>query len=192
MSIRNILRGAASVFVELPPDPSKGSSDPYSPGVGVNPLPVPFQPNGPTDSAFDFEKIYRQAGIVGVPLKAEQIRGMLSRLPRNLPQETKRQMMREMLTTLGKPAGATIDSIVADASAKISALNTSAVDANKNAQKFVASAQSDIEDLHRQIAQKRQAIEASKHELTELERQCRAECERLGEVLEFFRQNKTS
>jgi hypothetical protein len=192
MSIRNILRGAASVFVELPPDLSKGSSDPYSPGVGGNALPVPSQPNGPTDSAFDFEKIYRQAGIVGAPLKAEQIRGMLSRLPRTLPQETKREMMREMLTTLGKPAGATIDSIVADAAAKISALNTCVVDANKNAENLAAATQSDIEDLNRQIAQKRHAIETSKRDLTELERQCLAERQRLGEVLEFFRQEKPS
>ena len=174
MSIRNILRGAASVFVELPPDPSKGSLDPYSSGSRANPLPASTPPDGSVASAFDFEKIYRQAGIVAVPLKAEQIRGMLSRLPRNLPQETKRQMMREMLTTLGKPAGATIDSIVADASDKISALNTAVVDANKNAENLVAATQLDIEDLHRQIAQKQQAIEASKRQLTELERQCLA------------------
>jgi hypothetical protein len=188
MSIRNVMRNAARIFVEMPSDPSPTTPPPANPPT---PAVTPVYPNSIAAATvplpgikIDFEDIYRQSGVIEPPLNAEKICDMLLRLPPNLPQDTKRQMMREMLTTLGKPAGATIESIVADASAKISAL-TKHIDDSKT-QTGVAAIQAEIAALQAQIAQKKQSLELSRREQAEVERQCGAECKRLSEVLNFF------
>lgn len=181
MSIKNAMRRAARIFVELPDDSAAAPSaaaGPMSFGVSA-PTPQPASP-------VDFQDIYRQAGISEAPLPAERIHDMLASLPANLDSETKRQLIGQMLTTLGKPEGATLQSIAADASTKIQALSAHLEKAQNEAAAWRVSAQSEIDNLEAQIEDKRKAIEASEQEQVDLAQQCRAESKRLNDVLEFF------
>lgn len=191
MSIKNVLRTMGSVFVvlpEQPPDPSQpGKSDGNSVPQLISPNLVSSRPAAAAPGTVDLAEIYRQAGLPAVPLSAERIRDMLARSPADLSAATKRQMMLEMLNTLGTPVGATIDSIIADATSKISALNNHIATAKADADRLIADAQSEIANLKKEIEEKRQEADRARREQEDTDRECRAEVKRLNDVLDFLR-----
>lgn len=187
MSIRDVVKKTARIFVEMEPDPKSPNS------------PVPGQPNdghisdkssgsgNPSAAPINLAAIYTQAGIPDAPLKAEEMCGMLSRLSPNLEPEIKRQMIREVLFTLGKSEGATMESVVLDASAKISALKAYVDKSEQQAAAWRATTQSEIDALQEEIKNKRKALDGSRQEQINLAQQCAAETKHLNDLLQFLR-----
>jgi hypothetical protein len=138
------------------------------------------------DGKTDFALIYKQAHLPDSPFTAEQMLDMLNSLPQELPLDTKRQTVKVTLTSMGKTLGVTPETIVADASRKLSALNAYVEQLTKQTTEFVSSAEKEIADLLARIEEKRSAILAAKNQQSESTKLCSAESDRLDDVLEFF------
>ncbi len=134
----------------------------------------------------DFAAIYRAAKLAETPFGAEQMLETLGSLPAELPLETRRATVRAMLSTLGKSTGATPETVVADASRKLAALESFESYMAKKTADAVAQNENEIGELEKQIDAKREAIQKSKGELLQVSRGCEAESDRLDDVLEFF------
>jgi hypothetical protein len=143
-------------------------------------------PSTSGDKPLDFPAIYRAAKLPETGFGAEQMLETLASLPAELPLETKRITVRAMLGTLGKTTGATPESLVADASRKLAALNSFVGFMDKKTGESVAQNESDIAALQAQIEDKRTAILSAKTELARVHQGCELEADRLDDVLEFF------
>ena len=228
MSLRDAMRKAAGLLVELPPEEGstqeaqdaaaeaelnslyanleKHDAPPGDvPAVPVNDTKTVEQivreSEGPNldeikstaatapidpDGAVDFAAIYQSANLPAAPFSAEQMLDMLASLPPELPLDTKRQTVKVTLGALGKTMGATPETIVADASRKLAALNAAVENLSQQSNEFVAGAEAEITALQAQIEEKRQAMQAAKHKLVKLTQGCDIESNRLDDVLEFF------
>ncbi len=160
-----------------------------SEGPNLEDVKVPAEAPPPVmkpDGTVDFGAIYTQAALPAVSFTAEQMLGMLGSLPPELPLDTKRQMVRVSLDSMGKAIGATPDTIVADASRKLAALVDYSENVSKQTVEFITTAELEIAALQSQIEEKRKAIEAAKQKQGQIARMCEAESDRLDDVLEFF------
>lgn len=227
MSLRNAMRKAAGLLVELPPEePEAPSASPLSAddlpdlelpdnarlgtapynstpktieeivreadGPDLDQVKVDeAQLTAPTSSFvsgnnIDFAAIYRAANLPPAPFAAEQMLETLASLPADLPLETRRLTVRAMMSTLGKTMGATPESVVADASRKLAALNSFASFMERKTGESVTTLEQEIAALEAQVDAKRTAILAAKAELAKVNQGCEAESDRLDDVLEFF------
>jgi len=139
-----------------------------------------------TDLSVDFAGIYRQANLPSVAFTAEQMMGMLSELPTELPLDTKRRTVKVTLNTMGKSVGATPETIVADAYGKRTVLAAYVDSVSRQTEKLVASAEAEIARLRVQIEDKRVAIEVAQNKQVRAVQMCQAESAKLDNVLEFF------
>lgn len=221
MSLRNAMRKAAGLLIELPPEEAQPSLEgmpnlelpPESrlSGVAYRATPktiedIVRETEGPdldevkvdeaqiesptasfiTGDKIDFAAIYRAANLPTAPFAAEQMLEALASLPPDLPLETRRVTVKAMLATLGKTMGATPDSVVADASRKLAALNSFAGFMNRKTNESVSNLEKEIADLGAQVEAKRAAIQTARAELAKVTGECEAESDRLDDVLEFF------
>lgn len=143
-------------------------------------------PSTSADKPLDFPAIYRAAKLPETGFGAEQMLETLASLPAELPLETKRMTVRAMLGTLGKTTGATPETLVADASRKLAALNSFTGFMDKKTGETVAQNETEIAQLQAQIEEKRSAILNAKTEIARVHQACELESDRLDDVLEFF------
>lgn len=134
----------------------------------------------------DFSAIYRAANLPTSAFGAEQMLETLQSLPSELPLETRRATVKAMLSTLGKATGATPESVVADASRKLAALESFESYMARKTSEAVAKHDAEIAELETQIDAKREAIQKIKGELSKVQNGCEAESDRIDDVLEFF------
>ncbi|BCM94337.1 hypothetical protein IAD21_06244 [Abditibacteriota bacterium] len=138
------------------------------------------------NTPLDFAAVYRAAKLPEENFGAEQMIEMLVSLPAELPLDTKRATVRAMLGTLGKTTGATPETLVADASRKLAALNSFAQFMEKKTTDSIAQNEQTIAELQAQIEEKRTAILNARNGLTRVMKDCELESDRLDDVLEFF------
>jgi len=216
MSLRDQLRKAASLFVEVAPDPepvaamadvnadaeaSDNIATPppvtktvedivqQAPGPNLADITAPKPPSMPPpagEGTIDFSSLYKSAGLPDASFTAEQMIDMLTTLPQELTLEVKRQTVKASLGSLGKSIGATPETIVTDASRKLAVLAAYTDNVEKDTKQFCAASEEEITRLQQQIADKRKAVEAAKQHYTQVSTLCHAEGERLDTVLEFF------
>ena len=138
------------------------------------------------DVNVDFAGIYGQANLPSVAFTAEQIVGMLSELPAELPLDTKRRTVKAALNTMGKSVGATPETIVADANRKRAVLASYIDSISRQTETFVKDAEEQVAALQAQIEDKRVAIQTMQNKQVRAVQLCQAESTKLHEVLEFF------
>ena len=138
------------------------------------------------DAEVDFSTIYRQANVPAAPFTAEQMLEMLSTLPPELSLSAGRQMLSNLLKTMVKTIHATPESIGADASHKIEALDSYAKSLSKQTASMITGAEREIAAMQAQIEERQRAIEVAQGKLTQVLQVCQAESNRLNAVLEFF------
>ena len=206
MEIREKLRRAAGLFVELPPEerPPRQSAgheaapalpprtveqlvrDTDGPNLDEIRVSTAAAPQVAPDGKTDFGTIYQHAGLPAAPFSAEQMLDLLTSLPTELPLETRRQTVKVTLGAMGKSIGATSDTIVADASRKMAALAAYTDSLKAQTTDLVAGAERDIATLQAQIEEKRRAVTSAQQALTQATQSCSAESDKLDDVLEFF------
>jgi len=206
-SLREKLRKAAGLFVDLPPEQRRSESygateeepahramtveqlvkDSEGPNLDEITVPAaselpPVAPDGPAD----FAAIYAQAGLPAAPFTAEQAVEMLKSLPGELPLAMQRQTMTVALNAMGRSIGATPETIVADASRKLAALTAYTDNLSRQTSQTIVAAEDEIKALQVEIEAKRQEIAAAQQRLANAVSVCHAESDRLDDVLEFF------
>lgn len=174
-SIEQIVREAKGPNLdEIKVDETQISANPSAPGGILS------------GDKIDFAAIYRAAKLSESAFGAEQMLETLHSLPPELPLETRRATVRAMLSTLGKATGATPESVVADASRKLAALESFESFMAKKTADSVARSEKKIGDLEKEIATERQAIERARGEQLKVSTGCENESHRIDDVLEFF------
>jgi hypothetical protein len=224
MGLKDALRKAAGLLVELPPEGAPAAPSPDSdaqlekifdqfaqkqggdagsartvdeivkgtdgPSLSEIAVPASGVEGAITETGgVDFQAIYAQAGLPTAPFTAEQMREMLASLPQELPLETKRQTVNATLGTMGKTMGLTPETLVADASRKLSALGSFVESLTKQTQEFVSATDAEIRALEAQIEEKKSAIQAAKQKQARVAQLCDEESDHLDDVLEFFSQD---
>jgi len=158
-----------------------------TPGPNLDEIKVEApQPPAAPGGAVNFPEIYRQAKLPTSAFTAEQALDMISALPAELPIEAKRQTVKITMGAMGQATGVNAESVVADASRKLAALNSYADDLNRRTADYVAATQLEISQLESKIAEKRKLIEETRGMLDRAVHACDAESDRLDDVLEFF------
>lgn len=212
MELRDRLRKAAGLFVELPPEEHSPASSQFAPaseprpaapppartveqivresdGPNLDEIQVPHHAAPPAprpDGTTDFADIYAHAGLPAAPFSAEQMRDLLTSLPAELPLNTRRQTIKVTLDAMGKSLGATADTIVADASRKMAALSAYADSVSQQTASQVAQAQREIAALQAQVEEKKQAAALAQQHLAQTLQVVHTEGDKLESVLEFF------
>jgi hypothetical protein len=210
MEFRDRFNKALGLFVEMPAGQDGRIEAPHSDDASATPEPqvqtveeLVRQSDGPnldeisvadagievkagSDGSVDFGPVYRKASLPDAPFTAEQMLDLLGSLPSDLPIETRRQTVKVTLGTMGKSIGATQETIVADASRKLAALTSYAGALSGETKERVAAAEKSIQDLQNQIEAQRRDIAAAKSSMESTLEFCRAESNRLDDVLEFF------
>src|SRR6476646_6611848 len=115
-----------------------------APGPNLDEIKAAVLPANTAPSDIKPPQIYESAGLPPVPFTAEQMLDMLASLPAELPLDTKRQTVKVTLGALGKTMGATPETIVADASRKLAALNAYIDHLSKQTDGFVAKSEQEI------------------------------------------------
>lgn len=138
------------------------------------------------DGKINFAEIYKIASLPAAPFSAEQMLDLMKSLPAELPLETRRQTVKVTLSALGKTMGASPETIVADASRKLAALEACVAGAQKSTQAASTKAETEIAELQKQIAARQKEIETARQKLLQLTQGCEAQSHELDEVLEFF------
>ena len=221
MGLRDAMRKAAGLLVQLPPEgdnenrgpagvdgtqeeidrilagnaPSENAGEaktvaqivregegPNLEEIRIEDAPVSSEPGAP----MDFQAIYNAAKLPASPFSAEQMLEMLQSLPSELPLDTKRQTVKVTLASLGKTMGASPETIVSDASRKLTALNAYIEHLTRRVDEFTAVEEKQIAEMQTKIEEKRKGIQDAKYQLTQSSHACDAESEQLDEVLEFF------
>src|SRR5687767_13258649 len=158
-------------------------------GPSLDEIKVPSEATQPLitpEGKVDFPAVYKKAGI-GVPaFTAEQMLELLGSLPAELPMDTKRQTVKVTLNSMGKTLGATPETIVADASRKLAALDSFVDAVTRHTAEYISAAQVEIATLEQKIAERRKSIESAQQRQTGASQQCTAEADKLDDLLEFF------
>jgi len=162
-----------------------------APGPNLDEIRVDGHKLGPAsalspDGHLDFPAVYRAAQVPPSAYSAEQVLETLHALPDELPLATRRATVKSMLGTLGKSVGATAQTLVADASRKLAALQSYTDFLEKKTADFVTRSEQEMAGLEAQIEAKRAAVSKAKSELAKACDDCVAESKKLDEVLEFF------
>ena len=230
MSLRQALRKAAGLLVELPPEepepqhpsPDSGYSSASSAatdklwadlekasqkpavtpstktvdqivrdvqGPNLDQIKVAAHDVAPlvqSDGTVKFTDIYETANLPTVPFSSEQILEMFSALPADLPLETRRQMVKVSINSMGRSIGATPENIVADASRKLAALAAYTDHLAATTNEYVSLSEQKIALLQEQIEETRRTVAAARQKLASETELCVRESHRLDEVLEFF------
>jgi hypothetical protein len=213
MSIRNILRSAAGLFVELPPETAESAAptggEPMSPEKIADLLrDVPEPQIAPgaatTELPADPPAIYRLAGVPPATCPIEEVAALIEK-HRDLDREMARKAV---AVALEFRPGVTVRDILTDGAAKLQALQTyeeaaaaelSRLQAQTTEQAEAVSARlaQTIADLERQIADTRHqaheeiaaaeaALEARRESQSRLEEALRVEAIRIHETLDFL------
>lgn len=163
------------------------------PGPNLDEIKVPSTtPAGPTepieraDGSIDYAAIYALAGLPASPFTAEQVLEILNSLPAELPLGAKRATMKVTLNAMGAALGVTPETVVADASRKLTALGAYAGSYTDQAAQYVEKAQAEIARMEGEIARRRETIETAKSRQAHMVEACNKEADRLDDVLEFF------
>lgn len=211
MSLRNAFHKAAGLFVELPdqqestfvpPDFSTQTPDPAPPtrtvADVVNQAPGPNldQIKTPPDTAKsppltvggvpDFKAIYESSGVPQAPFGADEAQQVIASLPVELPIEVKRKTVAATLTAMGKAMGVTTDTVVADASRKIAALNSFTEQLTAQTTQYQSMIEAHVADLKAQIAEAEAKHAQASQSLKSVVDACEKEGHRIDDVLEFF------
>jgi hypothetical protein len=216
MGLKETLRKAAGLLVELPPEEAaapvsatagelddllaelEGKTggttktveqivrDTQGPDLEQISVAASGPPPVTPEGQIDFGKLYETAKLPPASFSAEQMLEMLTSLPSELPLDTKRQTVRVTMASLGKTLGATPETVVADASRKLAALHAYVEDLSTQTTEFATTTESEIAALQAQIEEKRKAIQSAKLKLGEVQRACDLESDRLDDILEFF------
>lgn len=139
-----------------------------------------------TDDRVDFQVIYRKAGLPAASFTAEETLAMLGSLSPELPPHTRKHTVLVTLGAMGKAIGATPETICADGTRKVEALNAKIERTNAETHDFTTNSEREIAALQAQIAEKQAAIETAKQRQKLIVDACRSEGSRLTELLEFF------
>jgi len=212
MGLKDVLRKAASLVVEMPDEPTTTDASPLSasdfgievpkptrtvedvvkaaPGPNLDQIQVPSSvvqepPVGP-DGSPNFGVIYTQAGVPLVQFGAEEALGVINSLPAELPLDMKRKTVGATLSAMGKAMGVSTDSVVADASRKIAALNSFVDQLGSQTDQYVTLCNQKIDALKAEIAVHETNITNAKGKLDHAVKLCEAEGDRVDDVLEFF------
>lgn len=206
MSIKDTLRKATGLFFELEPESNEPNAPRIqpktveqilidTPGPNLDEIKAPASPETPSvpsepvlgaDGHVNFSSIYKRASLPETPLTAEQVIELLASLPSELPIDAKRTTLKVTIDALSKSTGASIQSVVADTTRKLAALDNFHDDYGKGADQYVQLAQKEIANLEAQIAGKKSGIEDAIKKKQTVTEACTAEAERLDDVLEFF------
>lgn len=138
------------------------------------------------DGAVQFGVIYALAKLPTAPFTAENVLEVLASLPAELPIEAQRTTVKVTLGAMAKTSGASMESVVADASRKLAALTSYAESFAKQAEDYAKLSEQEIARLEEQIATRRKAVEDAKSRAAAVVAACTAESDRLDDVLEFF------
>lgn len=133
-----------------------------------------------------FEEIYAQAGLPKSEFSAEQALEVMNSLPSELPLEMRRKTVQTTISAMGKALGVSTESVVADASRKIAAIAAYSDALTHQTELYVSSAEVEIENLEKKIADYRTKIASAKENLDKAVSHCNAETSRIDDVLEFF------
>ncbi len=224
MFLRDAMRKAASLIVELPPEPPRtplrssdidfddlpdtelpdyarlpgDSSDDVrepmtvaqlvrqSEGPDLDQIQITGEPaNVVGEGALDFAAIYAAAKLPETQFGADEMLGVLSSIPDEVPLQTKRVTVKAVLGGMAQ-MGASPENIVADASRKLAALQAFHGFMEKKTTETIQTSQTVIAELEGQIEARRQAIQNARGELARVTQGCEAEADRLDDVLEFF------
>ena len=210
MSLRNILRKAADLVVELPQEEASYSSlddiasearakatartvaevVESAPGPNLDQVkvnePAPASPTVFADGTPNFGAIYQAGGVPAVQFGAEEALQVVTSLPKDLPIEVRRRTVAATLGAMGKSMGVSTDSVVADASRKIAALVSFEEQLTSQTNTYETLIQAKISELQAQIAEQETKLAAAKASLQHAVELCEAEGNKLDEVLEFF------
>ncbi|CAN5389516.1 hypothetical protein BH11ARM1_BH11ARM1_07400 [soil metagenome] len=160
-----------------------------TPGPNLNEISAPATPSAPVvsaDGSVDFKAIYSLAMLPASAITAEQILDLLATLPAALPIETRRQTVKVTLNAMAQSVGVTPESVVADASRKLAALDSYARSYAGQADEYVAKSEQEIASLQQEIERRKGAIEQAKSKQSQVTKACQSESARLDDILEFF------
>ena len=225
MSLRDTLRKAAELLVEMPPEEREASvarGTALSSGAGGDAadklwaeLEKEAQPSAPTKTVAQivrdgagpnldqiqvpvaqmptaeggsvaFPAIYKAADLPEVSYGAEQALEMIGSMPKELPLDTKRQMIKAAMNSMGKALGASPETIVTDASRKLAALAAYTDYQAKLANDYGSTSERKIAELQAEIEEIRYKMQETQAHQQMIAQSCAAESHRLDEVLEFF------
>lgn len=224
MSLRDTLRKAASLIVELPPDETplnlkssdidlddwpdtdlpadarlpgdvaaaSGTSQTIaqlvrkSDGPNLEQIEITQVPVGAVgENSLDFAAIYVAAKLPKTQFGADEMLGVLSSMPADVPLQTKRVTVKAVLGGMAN-MGASPENIVADASRKLAALQAFHGFMERKTNETMASSQTQIAELEHQIEARRQTMQNAQSELARVTQGCEGEADKLDQVLEFF------
>lgn len=203
MSIKDTVKKAAGLLFTF--DESEGGSSAAptptrsveqilnnTPGPNLEEIKAPNSPPKDTepilrnDGKVSFAALYRMASLPDVPMSAEQVLELLNSLPPELPIETKRATLKVTLGAMTKSTGATLESVIADTSRKLAALEAYEENFGKQADQYVELANAEIQKYEAQIAAKKSAIADALAKKQMVATECNVESDRLDDILEFF------
>jgi hypothetical protein len=177
MGFRDLLGKFVVLGEEIPSttvlDAGLGDAAQSPPSSPVAPLPV---------EGFDLSAVYEQEGILSVPFTAEQALEILHSLPSGLVDDTKRQVLRDILQARSVSPTA----IAEDAKRKIDALTAVGARIAGQIAEFIDSTGVEIAKLQQQIHEKRTAVEQAQSQQRQLAQLSRTEAERLQYILQFL------
>lgn len=161
----------------------KESPGPNLDEIKVEPAKVEISAPG---GAINFADVYAKAQIPASQFGAEQAVEMIGQLPNELPIEVRRQTVQVTMNSMGKATGVTAESVVADASRKLAALDAYSDALAAKTQDFIAMTTLQITKLENEIAEKRRIIDDTKRLLETANEAIVKEADKLDDVLEFF------
>jgi hypothetical protein len=211
MPLQDALKKVSGFFVEVEPTDAPSVPSVATPSAQPTPVPkvtktleqiareqpgpnldeikapeTPTQPIERPDGSVDFDAIYATAGLPAAPFTAEKVLEILGSLPPELPLEAKRATMKVTLSALGATLGVTPETVVADASRKLTALGAYAQTFTQQAATYVEKAEAEIARMEADIILRREKIAAAKVRQQKMVESCDQEADRLDDVLEFF------
>ena len=211
MPLNDALKKAVGLFVEVDHDDAPVASTPFpaapsetpapkatksveqiareQPGPSLDEIKVPATPTPPVeraDGSVDYAAIYAMVGLPHAAFSAEQVLEILASLPDALPMEARRATLKVTLNAMGATLGVTPETVVADASRKLTALGQYANNYTADATAYVGKAEADIARMEADITKRREGIETAKRRQAHMVEACNAEADRLDDVLEFF------
>ncbi len=129
----------------------------------------------------DFQALYDQAGIPNTD-EVESLENFLRELDNELPQGSKLAAAKAFLKATGKSS---VD-VLTDAARKIKVVRAIEAGKSEDARGAIAQEQAAIDDMQKQIDDRRTAMEATKKDLESVKGQCATEEARLQGARMFF------
>jgi len=205
----NLLRAILSTVINLPPEEPDEPPAPLDPdalaeldgsiviGRRRDMMPKPTPPPAPVEVPVDqdghvsLDKLYAHANVPAAKFTAEQAMDAVSNvektIPDNIPQASRKPMIKAMLAALGKSTnGASPESIALDASNKINALQEFVRERSSDLVDLTQAADDAIASLEAQIDAKKHLKEAAQLQFDHLSKECQDEQDRLNAVIDLL------